>query len=138
MNNNNSNSSCCINDILKVIKVLQDRAECIDDIPNTCDRPFLGAPSVDNAYVLNTRPVTLYHCNNDLFEANYTLGETTGTSSIFRIENVMDNAATLRVLAPNPTTTAGIPYVATDSFITVNCPCICAIRCLADTFVDNV
>lgn len=132
---NNNNSSCCINDVLRVINVLQDRAECIDDIPNTCDRPFLGVISPSASPVYNTRPVTLYRSNNELFEGNYTSGTTTGTSSVFRVENVMDDAVTLRVLAPGATTGT---YVSTDSFITINSSCVCAIRCLADTFIEGV
>ena len=133
-----NNNSCCINDILKVINVLQDQAERIDDIPNTCDRPFLGVANGSNSFVYNTRPVTLYTSNNTLFEAPYTLNGTSGTSTVFRVERVTDTTATLRVLAPNTDTTSDLPYLATDSFIIVNSSCICCIRCLPDTFVDCV
>lgn len=135
--NNNTNNSCCINDILRVINVLQNKAEKIDDISNTCDRPFLGNVSVPNA-IYNTRPITLYTSNNTLFEAPYTLNDATGTSSVFRVEKVTDTTATLRVLAPNPDTESIFPYVTTDSFIIVNSRCICAIRCLTDTFVSCI
>ena len=134
--NNNTNNSCCINDILRVINVLQNQAEKIDDIPNTCDRPFLGFVNNSNTFVYNTRPITLYTANNDLYEAPYTLNGTTGTSSVFRVERVNEETATLRILAPNPDTTSVLPYVATDSFIIVNSSCVCAIRCLPDTFID--
>lgn len=133
-----NNNSCCINNILEVINILQNQAEKIDDIPNTCDRPFLGSINNANTFVFNTRPITLYTSNNTLFEASYTLNGTTGTSSVFRVERVTDETATLRVLAPNPDTTSTFPYVATDSFIIVNCCCVCAIRCLADTFIDCI
>ena len=133
-----NNSSCCINDILKVINVLQNQAEKVDDIPATCDRPFLGFVNNSNTFVYNTRPITLYTANNNLYEAPYTLNSTTGTSSVFRVERTSDKTATLRVLAPNPDTTSVFPYVSTDSFIIVNCSCVCAIQCLQDTFVDNV
>ncbi|MGM9878498.1 MAG: CotY/CotZ family spore coat protein [Bacilli bacterium] len=133
-----NNSSCCINKILEVINVLQCQAEKIDDIPNTCDRPFLGLASNSNTFVFNTRPVTLYTSNNTLFEAPYTLNGSTGTSSVFRVERVTDETATLRVLAPNPDTTSTFPYVKTDSFIIVNTNCVCAIRCLPDTFIDCI
>ena len=136
--NDNTNNSCCINDILNVINVLQNQAEKQDEIPSTCDRPFLCFPGGENAFVYNTRPITLYTANNNLFEAPYTLGETSGTSSIFRVEKVTKDTATLRVLAPNPDTTSTFPYVSTDSFIIVNSSCVCALRCLNDTFVDNV
>ncbi len=136
--NNNTNNSCCINDILRVINVLQNQAEKIDDIPNTCDRPFLGLVNNSNAFVFNTRPITLYTSNNTLFEAPYSLNGTSGTSTVFRVERVTDSTATLRVLAPNPDTTSTFPYVSTNSFIIVNSSCVCAIRCLPDTFVDCV
>ena len=133
-----NNSSCCINNILEVINVLQCQAEKIDDIPNTCDRPFLGSINNTSTFVFNTRPITLYTANNTLFEAPYTLNGTTGTSTVFRVEKVTDETATLRVLAPNPDTTSTFPYVSTDSFIIVNCCCVCAIRCLPDTFIDCI
>ena len=133
-----NNSSCCINDVLEVINVLQNGAEQISDIPNTCDRPFLGNNNNNNTFVFNTRPVTLYNSSNALIEAPYTLDGTTGTSSVFRVENVRNGTCTLRALAPNPDTTSNLPYVKTDSFIIVNTNCICAIQCLSDTFVDCV
>ncbi len=133
-----NNNSCCINDILKVINVLQNQAEKIDDIPNTCDRPFLGSVNSSNPLVYNTRPVTLYTSNNVLFEAPYVLNGTSGTSTVFRVERVTNGTATLRVLAPNTDATSDLPYLTTDSFIIVNSSCICAIRCLPDTFVDCV
>ena len=131
-------SSCCINNILEVINVLQCQAEKIDDIPNTCDRPFLGFSNNANTFVYNTRPITLYTSNNTLFEAPYTLNGKTGTSSVFRVEKVDCETATLRVLAPNPDTGSTFPYIKTDSFIIVNCNCICAIQCLSDTFIDCI
>jgi hypothetical protein len=42
------------------------------------------------------------------------------------------------VLEPNPDTTSLNPYVSTNSFFTMNCSCICAIKCLSDTYVDCV
>jgi len=133
-----NDNSCCINNILEVINVLQCQAEKIDDIPSACDRPFLGVVNSSNSFVFNTRPITLYTSNNTLFEAPYTLGDTSSTSSVFRVEKVTSDSATLRVLAPNPDTTSIFPYVKTESFLVVNCNCICAIQCLADTFVDCV
>lgn len=133
-----NNSSCCINDILEVINALQNGAEQIDDIPNTCDRPFLGASNNNSTFVYNTRPITLYTNNNTLIEAPYTLNDTTGTSSVFRVEKVGNGIATLRVLAPNTDTTSVFPYTKTDSFVIVNTNCICSIQCLSDTFIDCV
>ena len=132
-----NNSSCCINDVLKAINALQNGAEQVCDTPNTCDRPYLGVQNNNNAFIYNTRPITLYTSNNTLFEAPYTLNDTESTSSVFRVEKVGEDSAVFRVLAPNEDTST-FPYIKTDSFITVNSSCICAIQCLNDTFVDCI
>lgn len=133
---------CCIGNILEVINILQNKAEKIDDIPNTCDRPFLGFCSVGNQCVYNTRPISLYTANNTEITMPYEItfnGETiTGESTVFRIEKIDNCCATFRVLAPNPDTTSDLPYVRTDSFFNMNLCCVCALRCLADTFIDCV
>lgn len=131
-----NNNECCIADILEVINVLQCQAEKIDDIPNTCDRPFLGSISSNGSFVFNTRPITLYNSNNTLITMPYTLNGNNGTSSVFRVEKVTGCCATCRVLAPNPDTESVFDYVATDNFFTINCKCTCALACLPDTFID--
>lgn len=58
-------------------------------------------------------------------------------SCVFRIEKLEDCCATFRVLAPNPNaTTCNSEFIATDSFFTIDLGCVCAIKCLNDTFVD--
>lgn len=131
-----NNNECCIADILEVINVLQCQAEKIDDIPNTCDRPFLGSISSNGSFVFNTRPITLYNSNNTLITMPYTLNGNNGTSSVFRVEKVNGCCATCRVLAPNPDAESVFDYVATDNFFTINCKCTCALACLPDTFID--
>ena len=61
-------------------------------------------------------------------------------SSVFRIEKLDGNCATFRVLATNtdPATAATTPYVATNSFFTMDLNCLCVIRCLQDTAVECV
>lgn len=132
------NNNCCIEKILKIICKLQSKAEKFDDIPNACDRPFLGCNT--SACFYNTRPVTFYNRNNELITLNYTLNDETGTSSVFRVEKTDGCCCTCRVLAPNPDATAALdnPYVATNSFYTLNCNCICVLQCLPDTFVDCI
>ena len=39
---NNSSDSKCIAEILTVINILQNNAECADNCLDTCDRGFLG------------------------------------------------------------------------------------------------
>ena len=133
-----NNNECCIANILEVINVLQCQAEKIDDIPNTCDRPFLGSISSNGSFVFNTRPITLYNSNNTLITMPYTLNGNNGTSSVFRVEKVNGCCATCRVLAPNPDTESVFDYVATDNFFTINCKCTCALACLPDTFIDCI
>ena len=131
----NQNDCSCLSDILCTIVKIQKQGQCADSGIMSCDRPFLGLNSV-NTNILNTRPVSLYTCGtNYLWTMPYTLNGTTGTSSVFRCEAVEDCCATLRVLAPNPDTASVYPYVATDSFCTINLNCVGTLRCLDDTFI---
>ena len=130
---NNSGDSKCISEILTVINILQNNAECSDACLDTCDRGFLG----NNVATLglNTRPVMLYTAFSNGVTP-WTMPTTREeaseeTSSVFRVEKVDDNCATFRVLAPNtdPETSAVRPYVITSSFFTMNLNCVCCIRC---------
>lgn len=131
------NNDCCIAKILEIINCLQEQSEKFDDIPSSCDKPFLGC-NIGSQCFYNTRPVTLYNCNNNLIKIPYTLDDVEETSSVFRVEKVNGCCVTLRVLAPNSNGTDTNPYVATNSFFTFNCNCCCALRCLPDTFVDCI
>lgn len=132
-NNNNSN---CLAKTLEVILMLQQkRNQC--DIIEGCNKPFLG-PTI-NPICPNTRPISIYSCcNNTSWEMPFTLNGTAGTSTIFRIENLDDNCATFRVLAPNPDTSSISPYVATEDFFTIKLNCIGAIKCLGDTLIPGI
>ena len=66
------------------------------------------------------------------------VGNTDTCSTVFRVEKVDGNCCTCRVLQDNPDTTSLNPYIATNSFFTMSLDCICAIRCLTDTFVECV
>ena len=69
----------------------------------------------------------------------FTLNGTSGTSSVFRIENLDDNCATFRVLTPNPDTTdLAFPYISTNDFFTMNLDCVGVLTCLEDTYVSGV
>lgn len=144
-NNNTDNESCkCIAEILTVIDILQQNANCNDACLETCDRGFLGCGSVLSC---NTRPVMLYTCCGNgqpwsmpTTRENVVCGDEGVTcSSVFRVEKIDGCCATFRVLAPNPDTTdITSPYVSTNSFFTMNLNCVCTLRCLPDTFVDAV
>lgn len=141
MNCNSKNSGDCINEILNVILVLQENA-CPENCLDTCDRPMLGGGA--NCLVCNTRPVCIYTCGGNgtawsmpISKEAPSSGEVT-TSSVFRVEKIEGNCCTFRVLASNTDEASIYPYISTNSFFTMNCSCICAIRCLNDTYVDCV
>ena len=145
-NNNSGNSGNCINEILSIILVLQENA-CPDNCLDTCDRPMLGGGS--NCLVCNTRPVMLYTCcgNGTPWSMATSKDVTTNCSgedlgancsTVFRVEKIEGNCCTFRVLAENTDPTSLYPYTSTNSFFTMDCSCLCSIRCLSDTYVDCV
>ena len=143
---NKDNDCRCISEILTVINILQNNAECADSCLDTCDRGFLGASVA--AVAFNTRPVMLYTSAGNgtpwsmpTTREDVVCGDEGVTcSDVFRVEKVDGCCATFRVLADNPdtTTAATTPYVSTNSFFTMNLNCVCALRCLGDTLVENV
>ncbi len=133
---NTENGCGCLGDILEVILKLQCRGQKCDNVQEGCDKPFLGP--YPNVICYNTRPVTFYRCGDGgqwIFP--YTLNGVDGVSGVFRVENLDGCCCTCRVLAPNPDTTAAelTPYVATDSFVTINLDCVGALKCLPDTYI---
>jgi hypothetical protein len=146
-NNTNNEGSQCIAEILQVICVLQKNAEtCGDTCLETCDRGFLGCGNTTLG--CNTRPVMLYTCcgngtpwsmptTRENVDCN---SDNTTCSSVFRVEKINGNCCTFRVLANNDdtTTSSTIPYVATNSFFTMNLNCCCCMRCLPDTYVECI
>ena len=144
-NNENKNERCCISEILNVINILQNNAECADECLDTCDRGFLG--NNIPTFGLNTRPVVLYTAFGNgtpwsmpTTKEDVVCGDEGVTcSNVFRVEKVDGCCATFRVLAPNPDTTqTTIPYIVTNSFFTMNLNHVCALRCLNDTYVEGV
>jgi len=137
-NDNNTNSSC-IGNILNVINILQENAQCGDQGLNSCDSFTFGCVSV----LFNTRPVSLITCCNNGNEplvmptTRTVVDDTTVFSSVFRVEKVDNNCATFRVLIPT-TVDGTTTFTATDSFFTIDLSCVCAIRCFGDTYVSGV
>ena len=149
-NNTCEEDKNCIGEILKVILVLQDNAspECTLD---SCDRPMLGGgPS---CLICNTRPVQLYACCGNGVAWSMPISKdalaicsnplatelnTTTCSSVFRVEKLDNNCVTCRVLTDNPDATSLNPFIATNSFFTMDLKCVCTIRCLTDTYVECV
>lgn len=139
-NNNENNNTCesCIQEILKVIMLLQQSVCQNDCCLDTCDKGFLGQNSTT---FFNTRPVSLYTCGNGSTPLALPISkdpDETTTSTVFRLEKLDGCCATFRVLTTNPDTTSLFPFVSTNSFFTINLNCVCIIRCLNDTFVDTI
>lgn len=142
----NNTDGQCIAEILTVICILQQNANCSDSCLDTCDRGFLGNSTT--CLNCNTRPIMLYTCCGNgtpwnmptTKEAVVCGTEGVTCSSVFRVEKIDGNCATFRVLATNPDATevATIPYVATNSFFTMNLECCCSLRCLNDTYVECI
>lgn len=127
----------CLARLLNVIKVLQNNAEKIECLDNTCTRPYLGLNI--ETICFNTRPITFYRCDNGLITLNYT--SSTGeelTTSVFRVESVSDDSVGVLLLEETVDASGNITYINTNTYATINLDCVCAIRCLPDTIVNNV
>lgn len=138
MCNNIDNTSCenCIADILKVILLLQQSVCPNDSCLETCDKGFLGQSCT---FFCNTRPIVLYTCGGGNTPVTMPISKSpteTVTSSVFRLEKLDGCCATCRVLTPNTDPTTTFPFMATNSFFTINLNCVCSLRCLDDTFVE--
>ena len=133
---NNSLDNCLAN-ILNVIKILQNNANKTECQDNTCTKPFLGL----NTTVLcfNTRPIMLYKRDNTPVTLNYTNQEgVLATTNIFRVESVSDDSVGVLLLEETTSTEGVTTYINTNTYATINLDCVCAIRCLPDTIVNNV
>ncbi len=140
MCNNIDNTSCenCIADILKVILLLQQSVCPNDSCLETCDKGFLGQSCT---FFCNTRPIVLYTCGGGNTPVTMPISKSpteTVTSSVFRLEKLDGCCATCRVLTPNTDPTTTFPFMATNSFFTINLNCVCSLRCLDDTFVECI
>ena len=125
-----------ISKILSFIIELQESVENTNFDNAGCDKPCLG-PSVTNGLIFNTRPITLYSCcTGALWSMPYTLNETSGESTVFKIHKLENNCATFEILAPNPETVEFLPYISTNNFFTIDLDCVLAIRCLNDTYTN--
>lgn len=143
------NRECkCIGDILRAINILQRKAERIEEAElDTCDRGTLG--SCCEPIQCNTRPIQLFlagHNGNDPLVMPTTRDEiepSTCFSNVFRVEKVDECCCTCRVLkrrkmVDSTASTECNEFQATNSFFTLDLHCVCAIRCLEDTFVECI
>ncbi len=123
-----------IRETLNLILSLQKNACCDNGCKEGCTRPFLGP--ITTLTCFNTRPITLFTCcTGTNWEFPYEINGTTGTSSVFRIENIEGNCATFRVLIPN-TDGDVTTYSFSNSFFTIDLSCVLAMQCLGDVFAN--
>lgn len=122
----------CNNYISEIInKILLLQRQDFDCDLNGCDRPFLGPSSTTLSY--NTRPVRLFNRYTATpWTFSYVSDTTTGTTNVFRIEDVDQCSVTVRLLILDEATST---YTNTNQFVTIDISSIGAIRCLADTFI---
>ena len=141
MCNNSEEAYRSIAEILGVINVLQQNANRAETSLDTCDRGFLGCGT--NSLNCNTRPVMLYLCCGTPLampttKDNAVHGDSQPVSCVFRVEKMDGASCTFRVLAENNDHSCEFPYVATNSFFTMNLNCVCCLRCLSDTYVECI
>ncbi|MBJ8069643.1 spore coat protein [Bacillus mycoides] len=150
-NEDHHHHDCDFNCVSNVVRFIHELQECATTTCGSgCEVPFLGAHN--SASVANTRPFILYTKAGTLFEAFAPSGSLTScTSPIFRVESIDDDGcAVLRVLTvtiggdpispgDNPICTfLNVPTATlkgTNSCITVDLSCFCAIQCLRDVTI---
>ncbi len=121
----------CIRNLLKFISVLQDNSTIDNCFKEGCLKSYLGPTLNYNCY--NTRVISLYNSQGNLFNATYTLSGNIEVSSAFRIQYIQDDICCLLILRNDNGT-----YSSTGQYITINISCICAIKCLGDIQINNL
>lgn len=121
----------CIKNLLKLISVLQDNSMNISCLNDSCTKPFLGPSVLQSCY--NTRVITLYNKQGNLFTASFDDNGVSRNSTTFRVQNVDNDCCTLLILD-----VVDGEYISTRQFITVRLSCICAIKCIEDVSISNL
>lgn len=141
----------CVCNVVRAIKDIQDEAvneECLS-CPANCFVEPLGDLTLPNRSRVDTRVFTLTNKTGDLFSALFK-GHHGCVSVFFRVEDIFDNCcATLRVLIPKDKDGHVVKlfkngkldfdelccvrdWERSNSCITVDLHCFCAIQCIAD------
>lgn len=149
-------TSGCVCQVVRAIKDIQDEAveeEC-PSCPTNCFIEPLGDLALPSRTKVDTRVFTLTNKNGELFKGLFRGHAGNCVSVFFRVEDVFDNCcATLRVLVPlnknrepvNIIHNGQINYDAlcavrnwakTNSCITVDLHCFCAVQCIADVDLE--
>lgn len=119
----------CIRNLLKLILVLQNNSIDISDISNDCTKPFLGPSILNECY--NTRVLTLYTKDGNLFESTFYDTGKLRNSPYFRVQDITDDCCTLLILD----NIDGV-FISTKQTVVVRLSCICAVKCITDVSVS--
>ncbi|MBY0121000.1 CotY/CotZ family spore coat protein [Bacillus sp. S/N-304-OC-R1] len=145
----------CICEVVRAIKDIQDNAENVCECPSNCFLEPLGqiSPTTKRQKHPDTRVFVLKTADGSPFHAFFTRDCGPCVSIFFRVEEVFDNCcAVLRVLEPvqrEHGSNETVPlaegccinlsevcrvnhYRATNSCVTVDLSCFCAIQCIDD------
>ena len=122
-----NNNELCISKLLEKILIMQ---KVNDSIQDGCNKPFLG----ENATSAKTIPLNLYSCCTlDIWTMPYDYNGDVGESSVFKIENIIDDYARFRILIP-----VDNGYISTDNFFTIDLKNIACIKCLNNITIINI
>ena len=135
---NKKENYSCLQELVETIIKLQNCSENCELECGGCTKPFLGpTPTI---VCFNTRPLHLFKCfDGSEWTLPYTYNGIPGVSSVFRAECLDGCCVTCRILIPNPdTTNTTNPYIATESYFTINLDCVGAISCRPDVVVPNL
>ena len=118
-------TNICIRNLLKFIWVLQRNSCETADSTDNCSKCFLGPSISFGPY--NTRVITLYTKNGQLFEFPFYVNGQTNMSSYFRIQDIDDECCTLLIL-----NNVNGQFLSTGQTIKVRLVCIGAVKCIND------
>lgn len=119
-------TNSCIRNLLKYILVLQNNScesSCCSD---SCSKAFLG-PSISFGQY-NTRVISIYTRNSQIFESTFYVNGSIQTSPFFRLQEVDDDCCTLLILNNNENG----QFTSTSQTVKVRLSCIAAIKCIED------
>ena len=131
-----SNNKSCFLSTLCLIDTLQKQSDHVEECDNSCRRPFLGNSC--KTVCINTRPINFYRCDNTLISVEFTdESGNISTSNIFRIECIEGNCVTCTILTPVSRLDREEfeEFESAKQTAVINLECVCAIKCLPDTFV---
>ncbi len=133
----NSNLDNCLAKILNAIKILQNNSREFDCNDTSCTKPYLGPNPTYLCF--NTRPIMLYRCDNSPVTLEYQTSENeTATTDVFRVESVTNDSVGVLLLNSTTDNEGNRTFTTTNNYATINLNCICAIKCLNDTIVNNI